>query len=165
MVGSYPCLTIRKRKFFHIFAYSVSLGRKVLLNEIESIPAGKKYWEEGNVSSSYMLKLWKQFWSFKCMNKVLHFRWLMIHYALLVGALLRGTIPDWSCGRCGFASETLHHVFWECVTAECFWSRILRLLGRKYRAAKFTWGTIFWGTLAQETVIYHHHNSVLTLYV
>ena len=33
-----------------------SLGRKVLLNEIESIPTGKKYWEEGNVSSSYVLK-------------------------------------------------------------------------------------------------------------
>ena len=99
------------------------------------------------------------------MNKVLHFRWLMIHYALPVGALLRGTVSDRLCGRCGFASETLHHAFWECVTAKCFWSRILRLLGHKYRATKFTWGTIFWGTLAQETVLYHHHNSSLTLHV
>ena len=77
---------------------------------------------------------------------------LMIRYALLVGALLRGTIHDWSCGVCGFASETLHHAFWECVSAKCFWSRILRLLGRKYRLAIFTWGTVYWGTLAQQTV-------------
>ena len=89
-------------------------------------------------TKEYILKFWKQFWSLKCMSKVLHFQWLMIHYALPVGALLRGTIPDRSCGRCGFASETLHHAFWECVTAKCFWSRILRLLGRKYRVVKFT---------------------------
>ena len=160
-----PMSDSTQEKVLPFFAYSVSLGRKFLLNEIESIPAGKKYWEEGNVSSTYMLKFWKHLWSLKCMNKVLHFRWLMIHYALPVGALLRGTIPDRSCGRCGWAYETLHHAFWECVTAKCFWARILRLLSRKYRATKFTWGTIFWGTLDQETVFYHYHNSSLTLHV
>ena len=67
------------------------------------------------------------------MNKILHFLWLMIHYALLVGELLRGSVSDQSCVMCGSASETLNHVFWECVAAKCFWFRILRLLGRKYR--------------------------------
>ena len=99
------------------------------------------------------------------MNKVLHFRWLMIHYALPVGALLRGTTPNRSCVMCGFASETLHHVFWECVAAKSFWFRILRLLGRKYRSTIFTWGAVFWGTLGQQKAFYHYHNSSLTLHV
>ena len=81
-------------KVLPFFTYSMALGRNFLLNQVESVPTGKKYWEEGNVSSSHVLKFWKQFWSLKCMNKVLHFRWMMIHYALLVGALLRGTILD-----------------------------------------------------------------------
>ena len=48
-------------KVLPFFAYYVALGRNVLLNEIESTSAGKKYCEEGNVSSSYMSKFWKQF--------------------------------------------------------------------------------------------------------
>ena len=152
-------------KVLPFFTYSVAFGRNFLLNQIESVPTGKKYWEEGNVSSSHMLKFWKQFWSLKCMNKVLHFRWLMIHYALPVGGLLRGTMPDRSCVMCGFAVETLHHVFWECVAAKSFWFRILRLLGRKYRSTIFTWGAVFWGTLDQQKAFYHYHNSSLTLQV
>ena len=113
-------------KVLPFFTYSVVLGRNFLLNQVELVPAGKKYWEEGNVSYSHMLK----FWSLKCMNKVLHFRWLMIHYALPVGVLLRGRVHDQSCVMCGSASETLHHVIWECVAATCFWFHILRLLGR-----------------------------------
>ena len=69
------------------------------------VPAGIFFWEEGNISYSHMLKFWKQFWSLKCMNKVLHFQWLMIRYALPVGALLRETIPDRSCAMCGSAYE------------------------------------------------------------
>ena len=34
-----------------------------MLSKIESVPAGKKYWEEGNVSSPHMMMFWKQFWS------------------------------------------------------------------------------------------------------
>ena len=57
----------------------------------------------------------------------------MIHYALPVGELLRGSVSDHSCVMCGSTSETLHHVFWECVAANIKkWFRILRLLGRKY---------------------------------
>ena len=42
-------------KVLPFFTYSVAFGRNFLLNQIESVPAGKKYWEEGNVSSSHML--------------------------------------------------------------------------------------------------------------
>ena len=63
------------------------------------------------------------------------------------------------------ASEALHHVFCECGVAKCFWFHILRILGCKYRSAIFTWGTVFWGTLAQQTIFYHQRNSSLTLHV
>ena len=76
----------------------------------------------------------------------------MIHYALPVGELLRGSVSDRSCVMCGFVPETLHNVFWECVAAKSFWFRILRLLGRKYRSANFTWGVVFWGMLDQQMV-------------
>ena len=99
------------------------------------------------------------------MNKILHFRWLMIHYALPVGELLRGSVSDRSCVMCGFVPETLHNVFWECVAAKSFWFRILRLLGRKYRSANFTWGVVFWGMLDQQMVFYHYHHSSLSLHV
>ena len=89
-----------------------------MLSKIESVPAGKKYWEEGNVSSPHMMMFWKQFWSIKCMNKILHFCWLMIHYALPVGYLMRGSVADRSCIMCGYVCESLHHVFWECVAAK-----------------------------------------------
>ena len=46
-----------------------------------------------------------------------------------------------------------------------FWFHILRLLGRKYRLVFFIWGAIFWGTLAQQTIFYHYHNSLLTLHM
>ena len=42
-------------KFLPFFTYSVAFGRNFLLNQIEYVLAGKKYWEEGNVSSSQML--------------------------------------------------------------------------------------------------------------
>ena len=107
-------------KVLPFFTYSVAFGRNFMLNQTESVPAGKRYWEEGNVSSSHMLMFWKQFCSIKCMNKILHFRWFMIDYALPVGELLRGSVCDRSCVMCGSASETLHHVFWECVSAKSF---------------------------------------------
>ena len=147
------------------FSYSVAVGRNFMLNQTESIPAGKRYWEEGNVSSSHMRMFWKRFWVTKCMNKILHFRWLMIHYALPVGELLRGPVNDRSCVMCGFASESLHHVFWECVSAKRFWFRILRLLGRKYNSAIFTWGAVFWGMLDQQMAFYHYQHSSLSLQV
>ena len=99
------------------------------------------------------------------MNKILHFRWLMIHYALLVGDLMRGSVTDRSCVMCGYASESLHHVFWECVVAKKFWFRILRLLGRKYRSGIFTWGAVLWGRLDQQMTFYHQHYSSLSLHV
>ena len=43
---------------------------------------------------------------------------------------------------CESASETLHHAFWECVSAKSFWFRIHRLLGRKYRSAIYMWGAL-----------------------
>ena len=79
----------------------MAFGRNFMLNQSEFVPARKKYWEEGNVSSSHMLMFWKQFWSIKCMNKILHFRCLMIHYALAIGELLRGSVRDQSCVMCG----------------------------------------------------------------
>ena len=136
-----------------------------MLSQTESIPAGKKYWDEGNVSSSQMMMFWKQFWSIKCMNKILHFRWLMIHYALPVGDLMRGSVADRSCVMCGYVCESLHHVFWECVVAKKIWFRILRLLGRKYRSGIFTWGAVLWGRLDNQMTFYHHHYSSLTLRV
>ena len=108
---------------------------------------------------------WKQFWSIKCMNKILHIRWLMILYALPVGDLLRGSVSNRSCVMCGFAAKTLHHVFWECVAAKSFWCWILKLLGRKYRSTIFTWGAVFWGMLDQQRVFYHYHHSSLSLHV
>ena len=33
-----------------------------MLSQTESIPTGKKYWDEGNVSSSQMMMFWKHFW-------------------------------------------------------------------------------------------------------
>ena len=152
-------------KVIPFFTYSVAFGRNFMLKQTETVPAGKKYWDEGNISPSLMLIFWKQFWSIKCMNKILHFRWLMIHYALPVGELLRGSVRDRSCVMCGSASETLHHAFWECVFAKRFWCRILRLLGRKYRSAIFTWGAVFWGRLDQQMAFYHCHHSSFTLRV
>ena len=152
-------------KILPFFKYSVAFGRNFMLRQTEPIPAGKKYWEEGNVSSTHMVMFWKQFWSIKCMNKILHFRWLMIHYALPIGHLLRGSVSNRSCIMCGFADETLHHAFWECVSAKSFWCRILRLLGRKYRSAIFTWGAVFWGMLDQQRAFYHYNHSSLSLYV
>ena len=134
-----------------------------MLKQTESVPIGKKYWEEGNVSSSHMVMFWKQFWSIKCMDKILHFLWLMIHYALPVRALLRGSVSDRSCVMCGSAS--LHHVFWECVATKSFWCQILGHLGHKYRLGIFTWGAVLWGRLVQQMAFYHHHYSSLTLQV
>ena len=74
-------------------------------------------------------------------------------------------MSDQSCVMCGSISETLHHVFWECDVAKSFWLRILRLLGRKYRSAIFTWGAVFLGMLDQERAFYHHRYSSLTLHV
>ena len=69
-------------KVLPFFTYSVACGRNFMLKQTESVPTAKKYREEGNVSSTHMVSFWKQFWSIKSMNKILHFRWLMIHYAL-----------------------------------------------------------------------------------
>ena len=99
------------------------------------------------------------------MNKILHFRWLMIHYAFPIGDLMRGFLADRSCIMCGYVRESLHHVFWECVVAKIFWFRILRLLGRKYRSRIFTRGAVLWGTLDQQMTFYHHHYSSLSLRV
>ena len=65
-------------KVLPFFTYSMAFGRNFMLNQTETVPAGKMYWDEGNISPSHMLIFWKQFWSIKCMNKILHFRWLMI---------------------------------------------------------------------------------------
>ena len=51
MVGNFPCL-INSTKVLPFFTYSVAFGRNFMLSLTESIPAGKKYWDEGNVSSS-----------------------------------------------------------------------------------------------------------------
>ena len=46
-------------KVLPFFTYSVAFGRNFMLSKIESVPAGKKYWEEGNVSSPHMMMFWK----------------------------------------------------------------------------------------------------------
>mgnify|MGYP000070033072 FL=1 len=97
-------------KVLPFFTYSVAFGRNFMLKQAKSVPTAKTYWEEGNASFTHMVRFWKQFWSIKCINKILHFRWLVIHYALSVREFLRGSVGDRSCVMCGHASETLHHV-------------------------------------------------------
>ena len=41
------------------FTYSVTFGRNFMLKQTESVPAGKKYRKEVNVSSSHMVMFWK----------------------------------------------------------------------------------------------------------
>ena len=48
-------------KVLPFFTYSVAFGRNFMLKQTESVPAGKKYWEEGNVSSTHMVRFGNTF--------------------------------------------------------------------------------------------------------
>ena len=48
-------------KVLPFFTYSVSFGRNFMLSQTGSVLVGKKYWEEGNVSSSHMLMFGNSF--------------------------------------------------------------------------------------------------------
>ena len=151
-------------KVLPFLTYSMAFGRNFLLNQIESVLAGKTYWEEGNVSSSHMVMFWKQFWSIKCMNKVLYFQWLMIHYALLVGDFVVGSMLHQSCIMFGSTLRPCIMYFGIVLQLKVFGSfRILMLIGHKYRSLIFTWGVVFWGILDQQMTFYHSHDSSLTL--
>ena len=46
-------------KALPFFTYSVAFGRNFLLKQTDSVLAAKEYWEEGNVSSTHMVRFWK----------------------------------------------------------------------------------------------------------
>ena len=46
-------------KVLPFFTYSVACGRNFMLKQTESVPTAKKYREEGNVSSTHMVRFWK----------------------------------------------------------------------------------------------------------
>ena len=58
--------------------------------------------------------------SAELLKKVICFRWLLMHYALLVGDWLRQN-QQYACGmHCGASMESILHLFWLCPRTKQF---------------------------------------------
>ena len=79
-----------------------------------------------------LAKIWKWLWSMQLLKTVICFRWLLIHYALLVGDWLRQH-QQYACGlHCGAPNESILHVFWLCPKIKQFWSKLFLLLRQQF---------------------------------
>ena len=56
-----------------------------------------KHWSEDTVQELQLAKIWKWLWSMQLLKTVICFRWLLIHYALLVDDWLRQH-QEYACG-------------------------------------------------------------------
>ena len=50
--------------------------------------------------------------------------------------------------------ETWKHLFRNCIVAQKYWGRILRMFSRTYRGVVFKWGTIFLGSFDVQVSLY-----------
>ena len=97
-----------------------------------------KHWSEDTVQELQLAKIWKWLWSMQLLKTVICFRWLLIHYALLVGDWLRQH-QRYACGlHCGSPNESILHVFSLCPKIKRFWSNLLLLLSHHYSRSIFS---------------------------
>ena len=54
-------------------------------------------------------------------KKIELFRWLLVHYGILVKSWMWGHHHDFKCDSCGFPIEAIHHVLWVCPIARVVW--------------------------------------------
>ena len=119
--------------------------------------------ECNDTSSSETLDLrsyWKWIWSFKGPNKFIPFRWLLVHMALPVDHSLKGNATPnlQQCGFCHEAQETTKHVLWSCPFAQKVWNKVMSLFQTIYASCLFSWGSMMWGELHSNLMLYEANN-------
>ena len=73
----------------NIWSFSNILLSNLLLQSKYKCLVAMKHWIANNVNALQLTKFWKWLWSMQLPEKVICFRWLLMHYALPVGDWLR----------------------------------------------------------------------------
>ena len=81
-----------------------------------------------NVQDSWLGAYWKWLWAMQISKKVVLFRWLLVHYEILVKSWMQGHPHDLKCDSCGFPIGAVHHILWVCPIARAIWKTMLRIL-------------------------------------
>ena len=72
---------------------------------------------------------------------------------------------DKMCDFCGLEIESLHHLFWSCMTAKLIWKRFLRLLHEVYGSRIYKWGTVMWADIKGGLQDYEKEKVNFTLHI
>ena len=139
---------------FNFFQYSVQLGRHVLSDTRDVVPAASQYWNQQGITPQFLAKFWAILWARKQQHKILHVQWLVVHKALPVGTWLHRMGVSSCCTRCHLQTETQKHCLWECIDSQQIWQRLLRIFANYFPPLVLTWGMVVWTSLARD--VFHY---------